>query len=33
MEPVEMTETGTTLLDPNRTIDPFPNCLSNWTSV
>jgi hypothetical protein len=33
IEPVEITETGTTLFDPSLRIEPLPNCFSNWTRV
>jgi hypothetical protein len=29
MEPVEMTEIGTTSFDPSRMIEPLPNCFSS----
>src|SRR5947209_2002183 len=33
IEPLEITETGTTVLEPRRRIEPFPNCFSSWHRV
>ena len=33
MEPLDITVTGSTLREPRRSTDPFPNCLSIWLSA